>query len=245
MATVSPAGGIPARSGRPSARVPGALSPNCGPRRNGARPSLVVLHYTEMATAEDARARLCDPEAEVSAHYLVSRQGEVTALVPEELRAWHAGAGSWGAIEDVNSHSIGIELDNDGASPFPEPQMRALEGILAAILLRWQIAPAGVIAHSDMAPLRKRDPGPRFDWRRLALTGLSAWPDPHPPVPPDAAGFRALLRAAGYPDVADAALLTAFRLRFRPGAQGPLDPADMALAQGVSRFAVDRVATTA
>ena len=139
-------------------------SPNFGPRRDGLRPELVVLHYTAMATAEAALDRLCDPASEVSAHYLIAEDGRAFALVDEEQRAWHAGAGSWAGRGDVNSRSIGIELANAGPlaglPPFPEPQMAALERLLDGILARWSIAPAGVIAHSDMAPGRKADPGP-------------------------------------------------------------------------------------
>jgi len=143
------------------------LSPNCGARRDGLTPTLVVLHYTAMATAEAAVERLCDPAAEVSAHYLITRTGEVVPLVPEDLRAWHAGAGEWQGLRDINSRSIGIELDNDGAAPFGSRQMDALEALLAGVMARWDIPPSGVIGHSDMAPDRKSDPGPRFDWLRL------------------------------------------------------------------------------
>jgi len=125
-----------------------------------------------MQSAGDALERLSDPAYEVSAHYLIARDGTVYQLVDEELRAWHAGAGQWGAITDINSHSIGIELDNDGASPFAAPMMAALELLLKAIMHRWSISPSGVLAHSDTAPLRKIDPGPRFDWARLARQGL-------------------------------------------------------------------------
>jgi len=135
-------------------------SPNFSSRRGDARPSLVVLHYTGMATASAALARLCDPVAEVSAHYLIAETGVVTALVAEEMRAWHAGAGEWAGITDVNSHSIGIELANDGAEPFAHRQMQALEQMLRGIRARWKIAPNRIIGHSDMAPTRKRDPGP-------------------------------------------------------------------------------------
>lgn len=210
-------------------------SPNAGPRRHGALPDLIVLHYTAMPTCAEARARLCDPAAEVSAHYLIAEQGEVIALVPEELRAWHAGAGAWGACGDVNSRSIGIELANTGSAPFPEAQMAALERLLADLRHRWGIPAERVIAHSDMAPQRKTDPGPRFDWRRLALAGQAVWPEPA--VPGD---FRADLRAFGYPDVPDDGLLHAFRLRFRPWAQGPLAAEDAALAADLAaRFPVD------
>jgi N-acetylmuramoyl-L-alanine amidase len=193
-----------------------------------------------MGSCAAALARLCDPAAEVSAHYLIANSGRVHTLVPEDRRAWHAGAGAWGPISDVNSHSIGIEMDNPGTRPFSAPQMAALARLLRDIMTRWQIAPERIIAHSDMAPNRKSDPGPRFDWRGLARAGLSVWPVPMPPVPPDPARFRAALRRFGYPDADDDLLLHAFRLRFRPQATGPLSGADMAAAQNLAaRFAVD------
>ena len=227
-------------------------SPNYGERRGDARVGLVVLHYTVLDCAA-ALARLCDPEAEVSAHFLIDRDGTVLSLVEEDCRAWHAGAGEWAGQGDVNSRSIGVELVNSGAEPFPEPQMRALELLLADLAQRHGLPPGAVIAHSDMAPDRKADPGARFDWRRLALLGLSVWPagpggsplpPPFPPggegaACPDATAFVADLRAFGYPDAAPDVLLAAFRLRFRPWGQGPLDAADCALASGLRRFAVD------
>ncbi len=212
---------------------PARPSPNFGNRRDGARPRLVVLHYTGMDSHDAALARLCDPVAEVSAHYLIGMDGAVTALVDEAHRAWHAGAGTWGSITDVNSHSIGIELANPGNCPFSEPQMAALEGLLARVMSRWNIAPHRVIAHSDMAPRRKRDPGPRFDWRRLALGGLSVWPDPA--VTATHMPFAQAARAFGYPDLPEADLLDAFRLRFRPWARGPLDAVDAVLAGDLAR----------
>lgn len=133
-----------------------------------------------MESSAAALDRLRDPGSEVSAHYLIDYSGEVMSLVAEEMRAWHAGVGAWGEVEDVNSHSIGIELQNTGAEPFPEPQMVALQGLLAGILGRWAISPAHVIGHSDCAPGRKVDPGPRFDWARLARLGL-ATVDRRPP----------------------------------------------------------------
>ncbi|HBU15274.1 MAG TPA: hypothetical protein DEF16_11095 [Gemmobacter sp.] len=142
-------------------------SSNAGPRRYGQLPDLIVLHYTAMPSCAEAQARLCDPQAEVSAHYLIAETGAVIPLVPEELRAWHAGAGAWGACQDVNSRSLGIELANPGDAPFPEAQMAALEHLLADLRHRWEIPPERVIAHSDMAPHRKTDPGPHFAWQRL------------------------------------------------------------------------------
>jgi N-acetylmuramoyl-L-alanine amidase len=199
---------------------------------------MVVLHYTGMATAPDALARLCDPLAEVSAHYLITETGQTFWLVPEDARAWHAGAGRWGAVTDVNSRSIGIELANPGSHPYPAPQMAALESLLGGVLQRHAIHSARVIAHSDMAPARKTDPGPRFDWRRLARAGLSVWPaatpGPHAPL-------QDSLTAIGYdPALPPDLRLSAFRLRFRPWARGPSDATDAALAHDLARrFPVD------
>lgn len=224
-------------------RDPAALwhpSPNCGPRRGGVRPDMVVLHYTAMEATPAARDWLCSPEAQVSAHYLISRRGGLIQMVGEDRRAWHAGAGRWGAVSDVNSRSIGIEITNTGAEPFPEPQIACLEALLPRVMARWQIAPERVIGHSDMAPGRKQDPGRRFDWRRLARRGLAIWPAPAA-EPPPLARFRALAVRAGYTaDVADETLLDAIRARFRPWATGPLCRADMALIAGLAaRFPVD------
>nr|WP_300982994.1 N-acetylmuramoyl-L-alanine amidase [Roseicyclus sp.] len=182
-----------------------------------------------MADCDAALRALCDPVREVSAHYLIRRGGEVVALVDEDLRAWHAGAGAWAGRGDVNSRSIGIELDNDGTSPFAAPLMDALEGLLAGIMARWAIAPQGVIGHSCMAPGRKIDPGPRFDWQRLARRGLALWPDNRAASPLDMGRFRTDALAYGFPDLDDALLLTAVRLRFRYGAKGPLDGRDCAI----------------
>lgn len=142
-------------------------SPNFGPRKGGAVPTLIVIHYTAMDTAEAALERLCDPQYEVSAHYLISAQGAVHQLVSEDMRAWHAGAGQWGEITDVNSHSIGIELDNRGDHPYAHPQVETLCALLPGIMKRWNITFENIIGHSDCAPGRKIDPGPRFDWLRL------------------------------------------------------------------------------
>ena len=247
MATALPAPGIRAPSAAPVAAdtsagvdAAGAVwhpSPNHGPRRDGLLPELVVLHYTAMRSAQAALDRLCDPSppaglGPVSAHYLIGPDGTLWQMVREASRAWHAGTGAWGGAGDVNSRSIGIELANTGAAPFAAPQMDALEHLLRGIMTRWAIPAHGVIAHSDMAPGRKVDPGPRFDWRRLARQGLALWPataggeENHP--------FHAALDALGYPGTADGVAeddrLAAFRLRFRPQATGPLDDADRRLA---------------
>ncbi|SEM35174.1 N-acetylmuramoyl-L-alanine amidase [Roseovarius tolerans] len=224
-------------------------SPNVGPRRNGATPDMIVLHYTAMTTPEAALDRLCDAGAEVSAHYLISERGRIWCMVEEEMRAWHAGAGQWGNVSDVNSRSIGIELANTGAHPFPAPQMAALERLMAGIMPRWQIAPARVIAHSDMAPARKSDPGPRFDWRGLARSGLSVWPEVPAQGRVSEAEFLHNAERFGYAlrdDVTADDILRAVRLRFRPQATGPLDPEDCAMIADLARrFPVDRDAATA
>jgi N-acetylmuramoyl-L-alanine amidase len=215
-------------------------SPNFGDRRGGVRPSIVVIHYTAMANCAEARYRLCAAEHEVSAHWLISNDGASEQLVDEAARAWHAGAGQWAGHEDINSHSIGIELDNPGNRPFSNPQMQALEGLLTGVMARWDIPPYRVIAHSDMAPDRKRDPGPRFDWRRLAAQGLSVWPEAT--APGDLAAFHSHARTFGYPDLPTDILLHAFRQRFRPTAltlPALPDATDAALAQDLAQRFTD------
>ncbi len=182
-----------------------------------------------MGSSEAALERLSDPKHEVSAHYLIGADGRLWQLVDDDRRAWHAGAGSWQAREDVNSRSIGIELDNDGASPFTAALMNGLEELLATLLKRYDLPPKAVIGHSDMAPGRKIDPGPRFDWQRLARQGLSVWPEEAAP-----GDFGADAQAVGYPSDNDPDhVLAAFRARFRPGAVGPLDQADRRLIAGL------------
>lgn len=193
-----------------------------------------------MDTAEAALARLCDPDIEVSAHYLIGETGVIWQMVDEDMRAWHAGAGQWGGCCDVNSASIGIELANTGRHPFSALQMTALEGLMRAIMQRWDIAASGVIAHSDMAPDRKVDPGSRFDWCRLARAGLSVWPATGTGADtfqkaPDAEVFHQQVCAFGYPDVAQDVLLAAVRLRFRPWGRGVLSGEDMAVAAGLAK----------
>ncbi|WP_369767927.1 N-acetylmuramoyl-L-alanine amidase [Falsihalocynthiibacter sp. BN13B15] len=221
-------------------------SPNFGPRRHGGPPDLILLHYTAMSSCDAALARLCSPEFEVSAHFLISEKGGILQLVAQEMRAWHAGAGSWGDCSDINSHSIGIELDNTGRTPYSEPQMAALEALLPQIMQAWNIPPERVIGHSDMAPHRKADPGRRMDWCRLALQGLSVWPETTPDTQaPDFAEWCQDAARFGYGtgqnmDVKCDAYLAAFRDRFRAGHRGPLDSEDMRIIQDLAqRFPVD------
>lgn len=204
-------------------------SPNYGPRREGLRPHLIVLHYTAMQSADAALTRLCDPAYEVSAHYLIGGDGRLWQLVEEDQRAWHAGAGEWAGQQDINSRSIGIELDNRGDHPFSEPQMHRLETLLPHIMTRWNIAPEGVIGHSDLAPGRKWDPGPRFDWQRLATLGYARPASgSHAATAATPQGFRNAAKACGFTATADdATLLEAVRLRYRPWGQGPLCDADL------------------
>jgi len=213
--------------------VTGFPSPNHGERRDNKRPRLVVLHFTALPDLASARAWLCDPEKAVSAHWLLAEDGSPEQLVDETRRAWHAGAGGWQGESDVNSASIGIELQNPGDRPFPAAQMAGLERLLAEILPRWQIPPAGVIAHSDLAPTRKQDPGPRFDWRRLAREGLSIWPDAL--GDPEAPLAESLTRI-GYPEAPGEIRLAAFRLRFRPFATGEETAEDRAMADAIAKI---------
>ena len=203
--------------------------------------SMVVLHYTGMATAEAALERLADHAAKVSAHYVVAEDGVVVRMVDEEARAWHAGRAWWRGLTDVNSASIGIEIVNPGHEhgyrPFPAPQMDAVEALVAGIVARHRILPAMVVGHSDVAPARKDDPGELFDWPRLARAGLAArtpaaridpkWTD---------AGFLAALGRYGY-DVADgAAAIRAFQRRFRPtDLNGTVDAECRAILLGLLR----------
>jgi N-acetylmuramoyl-L-alanine amidase len=196
---------------------------------------MVVLHYTAMGCAKAALEKLCDPLAEVSAHYLIDRDGSCIQMVAEDMRAWHAGAGAWAGLSDINSRSIGVELVNTGAEPFPAPQMRALDGLLAGIMERWQIAPVNVIGHSDMSPARKQDPGPRFDWRGLARAGYALWPDGLGVV----GEFGASLDRIGYPPARLEDRLAAFRARFRPEGDGPLCARDQRRASYVAQVFED------
>ena len=168
-------------------------SPNFDERR----PNFVILHQTTNDDAERALLTLTDPLKKVSAHYLVGRDGAVIQLVDERARAWHAGESWWGGLTDLNSASIGIELDNNGDEPFAEPQIAALLDLLADLKTRLRIPAANFLGHGDIAPGRKVDPSRHFPWKLLAERGFGLWCDSPPPAP---AGFDATLalRALGY-----------------------------------------------
>jgi N-acetylmuramoyl-L-alanine amidase len=208
-------------------------SPNHGPRRDGAAVDMLLIHYTGMTDAAAALDRLCDPAAEVSAHYLIEEDGTVWQLVAEARRAWHAGRAFWAGERDVNSRSIGIELVNPGHEhgyrPFPEAQLAALEALGRAILARHGIPPERVLGHSDVAPRRKQDPGELFPWRRMAAAGLGRWPEFGGVTgETDRAAALRRLAAIGYevPPESEASLLfAAFQRHWRPErCDGALDP---------------------
>ena len=214
--------------GRPVRWVP---SPNHDARKDIAAPDMIVLHYTDMTSAEAAVARLCDPAARVSAHYLVTMDGEVVQMVAEERRAWHAGVSTWFGLDDLNSRSIGIELDSPGHRPtaptFPDAQIEALLVLLADLRGRWPVPVWNVVAHSDIAPTRKIDPGEAFPWHRLAAAGHALVPGrelPPGPAPADLlAALAEALTECGYvfPDGADPGpIVEAFHRRCLPSHVG-------------------------
>ena len=158
-------------------------SPNHEPRA-ASSVDIIVLHYTGMANAEAARERLCDPDAKVSAHYLVGEDGAITQLVAETRRAYHAGVASWRGATDINSRSIGIEIVNGGhdygCPDFPARQIDAVIRLCKDVQSRWPTPQANVLAHSDIAPSRKRDPGEKFPWAILSAAGVGLWIEPMP-----------------------------------------------------------------
>ncbi len=217
-----------------------APSPNIGARRGGGRIDYLILHYTGLETARRSLEVLCDPRCEVSCHYLIDVDGTVTQMVAESDRAWHAGLSSWHSVEDINSHSVGIEIQNPGHANgypvFPEAQMSAVEALAGDIVQRHRIRPENVLAHSDIAPQRKIDPGEKFDWARLANAGIGHWVRPRPAdgqalaldicdAQPDArvAHLQGLLATYGYRvaregvlDPATTKVIAAFQRHFRP-----------------------------
>jgi N-acetylmuramoyl-L-alanine amidase len=227
--------------------------------RNGAV-DMIVLHYTGMKDCAGALDQLCDSASKVSAHYLIDEDGTIYALVDEARRAWHAGVASWHGETDINSCSIGIELVNPGHEfgyrAFPEAQMKALEHLCADLLERHNISAARVLGHADVAPARKQDPGELFDWPRLAVLGLTVWPDPLQVSSSSMQGgdnseevlaLQVALGLIGYGIVGDArygaattAVVMAFQRHYRPAVvDGVADPETCAMLAGLVSLFVD------
>jgi N-acetylmuramoyl-L-alanine amidase len=225
------------------------FSPNHGPRPEPARIDMLVLHYTGMTTAAAALERLCDPDARVSAHYVVEENGAIWRLVPENRRAFHAGVSCWEGESDLNAVSLGIEIVNPGHEwgyrRFPEVQMASVEALCADLVSRHSIPAHRVVGHSDIAPDRKIDPGELFDWPRLARAGIGIWPPENSSESGreiDRAQSLADLAAIGYcaTEQSLGAAVMAFQRRFRPSrSDGRLDRETAARLSEV-RAAFDR-----
>lgn len=201
-------------------------SPNLDERR----PNYVIIHQTTSATVGRALSTLLDPERKVSAHYLIGRDGELIQLVDERLRAWHAGESWWGGLTDLNSTSIGIELDNTGEEPFAEPQMLTLLALLGEMNTRHKIPAANVIAHGDIAPRRKVDPSRYFPWKRLADAGYGLWCHAPPANAPAAFDWQLGLATLGYSLAYPEAAIAAFRRHFLAlESAAPLSASELAL----------------
>ena len=199
---------------------------------------MLVLHYTGMESAEAAIDRLCDPQAKVSAHYVIHEDGRTVQLVAEERRAWHAGVAFWRGNTDINARSIGIEMVNPGhefgLKPFPEKQMAALDTLVLEIVQRHLIAGRNVVGHSDVAPRRKDDPGELFDWPRLYKCGIGVWPEEGQGGDMDEQQAGILLRDFGYETDDLGKTLEAFQRHFRPAEiNGKLDPETAQLLSGL------------
>ena len=240
-------------------------SPNRDDRPAGAGPiDTLVLHYTGMVSAEVALERLTAPDAKVSAHWCIGEDGTLWRLVPEERRAWHAGLSEWRGRSSVNDFSVGIELVNPGHEHgyrlFPPAQMDALLDLVRVIVGRHRIDPRNVVAHSDIAPTRRQDPGELFDWARLAKAGVGLWPqcvaEPvgERPALRQGDGGAAVkrqqerLRAVGYGLAVDgdfgsatAAVVRAFQRHFRQSrVDGVIDAGTDAVLDRVCALAVER-----
>ncbi len=220
-----------------------APSPNHDERPAGAPIDTLVLHYTGMRTAEEAIGRLRDPASRVSAHYVVEEDGLVWRLVPEGRRAWHAGVSHWRGRDALNGRSIGIEVVNPGHEwgyrPFPALQMAAVCDLCLEVVARHAIAARDVVAHSDVSPDRKQDPGELFDWEGLAANGVGLWPGgggAAAVAAPEPADAPKLLAYIGYrTDLPLPVLLAAFQRRWRPErVDGALDGATLARLAAVA-----------
>ena len=198
------------------------------PNHDIRRPVLIVLHYTDEPSAQQAlhTLRTANSGGPVSAHYLIGADGHIYQLVADQLRAWHAGPGRWGTITDLNSASIGIELDNDGHSAFAQAQIDSLLRLLTDLTERWHIPRTQIIGHQDLAPTRKDDPGPLFPWSELAAAGFGRWPHGTLVDPPTAFDPWMALAVIGYPLQDRAAAVRAFHNHFRSIGGDTLDAQD-------------------
>lgn len=201
------------------------------------KPRLIILHATEMDSAESALRVLKsrNPSGRVSAHYLISDDGKIIQLVEDSKRAWHAGAGRWQRMNDINSLSIGIELDNDGIEPFTEYQIAALITLLTDLTQRYGIPVKAVIGHADMAPTRKKDPGAQFPWRQLADAGFGQWYGESLAEPPTDFNAELALQAIGYDTRDLPAAVAAYRRHFRGVEQGGLDSQDLKILYDLTK----------
>jgi N-acetylmuramoyl-L-alanine amidase len=213
--------GLPGDPGQRTISVP-------SPNHNARRPNFVIIHDTTSDRAERALSTLTDPAREVSAHYLIGRDGTLYQLVDEQQRAWHAGASYWGGHTDLNSASIGIELDNTGAEPYAEAQMVRLLALLKDITQRHKIPRHNFLGHGDVAPGRKVDPSAYFPWQRLAQEGFGLWCPAPAASPGELADPILALQAIGY-DVSDpATALAAFRRHFLASdSEGAVSPDEL------------------
>lgn len=215
-------------------------SPNFDERPPGTLVDMLVIHYTGMQSGEEAINRLCDPQANVSAHYVVHEDGSTVQLVQENHRAWHAGVASWRGYTDINTRSIGIELVNPGHNfglkPFTEKQMSALETLAIDIINRHALPGRNVVGHSDIAPRRKADPGELFDWYRLHKRGIGVWPEYGQEKRMSEKEAGMLLRDFGYEIIDMVKTLEAFQRHFRPfEINGKLDSETIRLLSGLVR----------
>ncbi len=206
------------------------------PNQDVRRPNLIVIHFTEQESVQQSLDTLRGRNSggPVSAHYLIGADGTRYQLVSDERRAWHAGAGSWGPFTDLNSASIGIELDNDGKSPFAEAQVQSLLVLLDDLCTRLRIPRSQIIGHQDLAPTRKPDPGPLFPWKRLADAGFGRWPAADAPPAPDGFDPWTALRLIGYPLDDRAATVRAFRNHFRGQGGTELDAEDLRILHALA-----------
>ena len=207
------------------------------PNQDLRRPNLIVIHFTEQDSVQQSldTLRSANSGGRVSAHYLIGSDGKRYQLVSDERRAWHGGAGSWGTITDINSASIGIELDNDGQSPFAEAQVQSLLVLLEDLCTRLRIPRSQIIGHQDSAPTRKPDPGPLFPWKRLADAGFGRWPAADAPPAPEGFDPWTALRLIGYPLDDRAATVRAFRNHYRGQGGTELDAEDLRILHALTR----------